>query len=58
MEIKETLIKVLEYIKQKEEIIDGEYGKGREFDQIMADGDCPALYHEVQEAIINLINLK
>ena len=42
------LDKMLAYIEEKEEIIDGEWNRGRTFKQILADGDAPDLYHEIK----------
>lgn len=38
---------VREYIEQVEVKIDGEWGMCRELDQLIAEGDMPALYAEV-----------
>jgi hypothetical protein len=45
---RQLLLDVLEYIRDKEKQIDSEWGSCREWEEIVADGDAPALYGRVE----------
>ena len=39
---------VLEYIENSETTIEGEWGRGREFDKLLSEGDVPDIYSGIQ----------
>lgn len=47
--ISESLIdQLIEYIEVKEEVIDAEWGSGRNKEQIIRDNDMPELWHTLK----------
>jgi hypothetical protein len=48
---KELLEKVIEYIREKEETIDGEWGSGRSWEALEKEGEMPELYFEIRKLL-------
>lgn len=52
------LYKIKKYIEMMSVNEDGEWGSGRELEQIIADGDMPDIYNDVLQAIKEMETLK
>ena len=46
---KELIIEILEYIENMEEVVESDRFGGRTFEQVVADGDAPDIYHKLKE---------
>lgn len=53
-DLKDLLLKIKDYIENKEEVIDGEWGHCRDLGKIIEDGDMPEIYNEICEVIEKL----
>jgi hypothetical protein len=53
-DMKNLLYGVKRYIESQEMNMDGEYGRGRNVEELIADGAMPELWHEVRAAINEL----
>ena len=52
--IVDMLEEVIDYIEEMEIAIDGEWGRGRDFNQLLRDKELPDLYEKILKAIKEL----
>ncbi|WP_442636459.1 hypothetical protein [Rossellomorea marisflavi] len=49
MDVNVKLVKkLIDYIEHTEELIDGEWGHCRSFDELLRDGEVPSIYFELK----------